>query len=381
MSDYKNSFAQKNMTFNTSVVFDTVPGDNFYKLMIFVGVSDAATYFTAETPPVSGDVVEVNAVTYGDLTQGLLKTWLADFYANGAVAICYLVVFTDVVSESWSAVDLALKYAANKYTAFWKTMISSTYLNDACVALDDLWESDSLKERKFSQVFFGSHDSELLDEETTTGLQYLLLTENPTSKAWIVYHYTTTGNPALAQLGKTLSLYNEALSPQSPVGSKLAFVAMNTIDPSGAAGTNLEAADYTALENQNISYFEFLGNGTSNVVLIGNKDLQGVPLGVHWIPSYIDFVCEIKAAELLSQKDSYLNSSTYQLILSMTGTQVKQFVDSKRFTDYALTKKPFVKATNVTSEKKFIITNAWSATYVDDAEGVTVYGTLYVTLS
>jgi hypothetical protein len=377
-SDYKNSFAQKNMTFNTTTVFETIPGDNFYKLMIFVCFSDVATYFV--TPPATDVVTEVNATNYADITKGLLKTWLDDFYANGSIAICYLVTFTDIVTAAWSEVDLGLMYTAHKYTAYWKTIISSAHLNDACTALDDLWNSDSAKEEKFTQVFFGSHDSELLDAESTTGLQYLLLTANPTTKAWLVYHYTTTGNPALAQLGKTLSMFNAELSPQNPVGSKLGFIAMGTIDPSGAAGTNLVSADTTALENQNIGYFEFLGNGTTSVVLAGNVDLQGVPLGAHWIPSYIDYVCEIKAAELLSQKNMYLNSSTYQLIVALTGAQIKQFVDSGRLTDYVLTKKPFDKATNVTADKKFIISNAWSATYVDDAQGVTVYGTLYVTL-
>jgi hypothetical protein len=378
-SDYKNSFAQKNMTFNTTTVFETISGDNFYKLMVFVGLSDAATYFIG-TPPIAGAVVEVTAVDYADIVEGLLKTWLDDFFANGTIATCYLVVFTDLVEAAWSAVDLAVRYAANKYTAYWKTIISSAHLNSACVALDALWEAESAKEAKFTQVFFGSHDAELKNESSTTGLQYLLLTAYPTSKAWLVYHYTTTGNPALAQLGKTLATFNTVLSPQSPVGSKLALLQMDTIDPSGAAGTNLVAADTTALENQFISYFEFLGNGTSIVVLFGNTNLQGVPLGVHWIPSYIDFVCEIKAAELLSQKDKYLNSSTYQEILAILGTQIKMFVDSGRLTNYILTKKPFSVASNVTADKKFIIADAWSATYVDDAQGVTVFGTLYVTI-
>lgn len=378
MSDYPNSFAQKNMTFNTETIFETVPGDNYYQVMIFVGSTDVATYFTGA--PTAGDVVEVTSVSYTSLTAGLLKTWLADFYDNGSIATVFLVVYTDEVTGSWSATDLEVQYEANKYSAYWKTVISSTYLNEAAVALDTLWNAESTKEAKFTQVFFGSNDAELLDDETTTGLQYLLLTADSTSEAWLVYHYTTTGNPALAQLGKTLSLFNSALEPQSPVGSKLGFVAMDTIDPSGAAGTNLSSTDATALEDQEIGYFEYLGNGTSSVVLAGNTNLQGVPLGVHWIPSYIDYVCEIKASELLAAKDSFLNEATYLKLLALTGTKVKKFVDSGRFTDYAITTVNFSASSNVTSDKKFLINNAWSATYVDDAQGVTVYGTLYVTL-
>ena len=111
-----------------------------------------------------------------------------------------------------------------------------------------------------------------------------------------------------------------------------------------------------------------------------NVNLQGIPLGAWWIPSYIDAVCEIKAATLLANSNSaYLNSATYQLIIALTGSQVKQFVDTGRFTDYSLTKAAF-NADNNVSAGKFIIPYAWQATYVDDAEGVTVTGTLYINI-
>ena len=87
---------------------------------------------------------------------------------------------------------------------------------------------------------------------------------------------------------------------------------------------------------------------------------------------------EIKAAELLSQRDKLLNSATYQEILTLTGKEVKQFVDLGRFTNYSLTKNKFSEA-NV-NNGKFVIANAWSAYYVGDAGGVQVYGTLYITV-
>ena len=60
MSDFINSFAQKNMTYNTQTVYSTTPGDNYYKVMIFVGESDASTYFTG-TPPLVDTVTQITA--------------------------------------------------------------------------------------------------------------------------------------------------------------------------------------------------------------------------------------------------------------------------------------------------------------------------------
>ena len=377
MSDFINSFAQKNMTYNTQTVYSTTPGDNYYKVMIFVGESDAATYFTG-TPPSVDTVTQITASNYTTLTQGLLLKWLSDFYANGSTAIVYLVLYTDVVTAAYSSVDLATQYGLYKYTAFWKTIISGAYLNSACEALDALWVADSLKDKKFTQTFFGSADSALITTPDTTSLWYLLTHANATTQAWIVYHHDANHNPALAQLGMTLSLFNSALSPQSPVGSKLGFVAMNTIAPSGTGDINLTSTITTILETKHVGYFEYVGDGTTNVINALNVNLQNIPLGSWWIPSYIDHVSEIEAATLLSQPNMYLNAATYNSILALTGKNVKMFVDSGRFTSYTLTKAAFNQSTNVTSDKKFIISNAWSANYVDDAEGLTVTGTLFI---
>ena len=379
-NDYKDSFAQKNMSFTTQTEIITIPGDNFHNLMIFVGASDLATYFV--TPPSVDTVTTITATDYTTLTQGLLLDWLADFYANGTTAICYCVAFTDVAGGVWSPTDLATQYALYRYLAFWKTIISSTYLNSACEALDHLRALDSAHNAKFTQIFFGSHDTNLLTAKASdsTSLWYLLTTQNTKTNAWIVYHYSSTHNAALIQLGMTLSLYNAALTPSSPVGSKLGFITIGTIDGSGTAGANLTSTDTTILEEKNVGYFETVGDGSGNVINAMNVNLQGIPLGAWWIPSYIDAVCEIKAATLLANSNSaYLNSATYQLIIALTGSQVKQFVDTGRFTDYSLTKAAF-NADNNVSAGKFIIPYAWQATYVDDAEGVTVTGTLYINI-
>ena len=111
----------------------------------------------------------------------------------------------------------------------------------------------------------------------------------------------------------------------------------------------------------------------------GGRTLKDEAVVANWIRDYLDYVWEIKATELLTSRDKFLDSSTYNDILAIITAEAKKFVDSKRLINFTITAKPFDKTIN-TSGKKFVIPTAWKATFVDDADGCTVYGELDVTL-
>jgi hypothetical protein len=372
MSEYQNSAAQRFMNFITTTIYETTPGDNFFKAMVFVGVSNEAEYIVADTPLVAGDVLEVTGSTYAALTDGLLKTWLADFFQNNTIYSVFIVMYTDLVQAAWDDTDIAIQYAANKTKAYWKTCIYAS--NDALLALDVLIEAEG-KDKKLSALFVGSSDPEVLESDDSTSIVHDLNDQG--SNAYVAWHYDTDRNAMLSQLGKTLSYAN---STGTPVGNKLAMSAYNTIDPSGDEGVNLNAVEYGVLDPLHVAYFIFLGNATENVVLVnGGRTLKNEAIGANWIRDYLDYVWEIKAAELLSQDDKFLDAATYNDILGLIVTEAKKFVDSKRLTNFKIIAKAFDKTVNVASGK-FVIPKAWQAEYVDDAGGVTVYGSLTVTL-
>ena len=352
--DYLNSIAEKNVTFVTQTIISTVPGDNYYKAMVFIPDADKATYLTGT--PTSTTTLTVTSTNYASLTKGLLQTWLACFFANNSVSSVFLCVFT----------TLSTTYTLYKTNAYFKFTIDSTG-STSDLALATLIAAEG-KDKKLSQLWIGSADA--------TGAVATTL-KAAAEDAVVVYHADATKNAAMEQLGASLAIAN---STGTPVGNSLAYApSVNTILPSSnVASTNLTAAQYGPLEALNIGYYSMLGDNTTYVAMQGGKTVLGDNSAANWVRDFIGFVSEIETTELITQLNVFNNNDSYQKILGILSNNLKLFSDLGRLANVKITA-PVFAALNLTGSI-LTIPNAWQANFVSNIGTVMVYGKLYVTI-
>lgn len=353
-TNYLRSLAQKYVTFQTQSEIETFPGINFQTVMLFVGVSEVGDYF--EDAYVSGDTVILHYYDYASLTKGLLKTWLAPFFAKALSIRVICVFYTDLVEAAWSAVDLGIQYEAYKDLAYFKMAIYET--QDANFALAELCDADPVLSTCWMAM---SSD----DDPTATVAG--------AGNARIIFHYNPNVNGALVQLALTLSFVN---STGTPVGNSMDYIATNLIDASGTGGANVDAVTAAALKEANIGFFTYVGDGTENVACEGALTLGGDVCGAEWVKHYLDFVTSIQVATYITQINKFRNNDTYQGILTKLKSNLVPFVTLGRLTEAKITAPVFSKLP--ASADSIIVPNAWEATYVDNTRSVLVQGTLYV---
>jgi hypothetical protein len=379
MSEYLNSGMQKRTAFNTTIEYISTIGDNFWKVMIFCAVSEAASNFIASTPPVAGDVIELKASTYEQVVKGTLAKWCRSLFNNSANTVVYAVMYTDIVEAAWNATNLGVQYQTNKPLAYWKTALYATS-NAATLALDALISAETV-DKKLSKHIVGTADAECLDADSATGIVPLLLDLTIPSKAWVVYHYNADVNPVLEQLGRSFALIN---TTGTPVGNKLELLADDYIDTSKDGDTNFTPLEYAELEEQNIGYFTslteseldgvFLEFGTDKSAI----DLQNNNVCAEWIVNYINYRAERLATLKLGMDNVFLNNKTYTEILTMLEGEIVPFTVTGRFSSYKITAPKF--SSSIVSGKTIVIPTAWEAYYADDCGGFTVSGTLYINI-
>lgn len=380
MDDYQGSIAQENVSFSTSVVLDTTPGDNFYKLMVLVGLSQAGE--SLETVPVAETLLEFTSSSYLTETKGLLKKWLAAFFAGASSSKVYVLVFVDQALGVWD--EAGLESAMVKYAdrAYFKGMLYYPTEGAALVltkqdyvayeALATIQKADS---KLTAPILINEYDVLAL---TTPDVTISGLLKDAVLDGFSVYHATALDTaPVYAQLGITLGFLN---SSGTPVGNSMDYVATNTINASGAAGAALGPTPQGILKAANIGYFKPVGNGTGYVALIGGVSLLGDVVAAEWIVQYNDFYNEIKVAELITRMNSFKNRATYSMILAIMGVQLERFADTVgtgRLTNLKITAPVFAKLPTAPGDT-INIPNAWVATYVDNVREVQVQGTLII---
>ena len=331
--DFQRSIAQKDVRFITQVVPVAVVGENYGRVMIFVGESEAATFFV--TPPGVDTITEVRATDYADIVSGLLKTWLAGFFKHGTATSVFLVTYTDTAGPLFSDVDMAVQFEKYTERAYFKLAIHSTFNIDAQLALSALCAGDPL----LSFCFYGSHDSSMLIGASGNDAEELLTGGHD---AMIYYHPDVTINPALNQLGETLLVPN---SEGICVGNKLDFLAFADFSASGTAGANLTAVEEAMLRSLKVAFFTTVGNGTGQVVAEGKETLLGVVIGGEWVREYVDFTAAVDTATMITQfaDSGFKNNETYQGVLLILNTKLSIFDRIGRFTDIKITAPSFSK--------------------------------------
>jgi hypothetical protein len=368
MDDYIGSIAENNVNYIIQEVYNTNPGAQYQKVMLFVGEAEAASFFVG-TPPTKNTGIEVNSKNYADLTESTLKLWLDDFFAGTQISTVWLVVWDDTGEGSTFSVDgLEAAYNANKTKAYFKMCISASHESAIFVELCTLAINDDL----FTQCWLGTSD------DTVAIVTSVLAVANADAK--IVYHSDSTRNPALVQLGITLSTPN--LDTGFCVGNSLFFLKNIVIDASGTAvsnvGTNITAVLRSTLEAAKVSFFTYIGDGTGSTAMEGNLTIRSKNAGAKWIEAFIEFVGTIKTAQKITEMNTWRNNDTYQAILLITQTLINQFVTLGRFQNAKITAPNF---NNLPAGPSITVPNAWIADFSDAVSQVSIYGTLNIAMS
>ena len=371
MSDtFMGSIAQKNVQFPIETVIEPIAGENYSRAMVFIPLSQAESYLPGMTNAEAESLTELTSSSYGNVTGGLLKSWLVPFFTKAQSAKIGVAIYDD--SEG-AVKTLSVVYEKFKMYAYFKLACAGEdAYNSLQVELGKLCMTDTL----YSTLWIGVSDANVL-----TGTSSLISSLNGISslRYHAIYNPDKEINAALAQLGASLSVTNAS---GTPVGNSMDMVAFSTIEASGEDNSdgkagNLTATQCTALDNQKIAYNTWVGDGTENVVTEGSLYNNGDSCGAEWVKSYITYICKVKTASMLSRINRFRNDSTYQAILLILSDSVKGFIEMGRLADFEITAPVF--SDLPTSGDTITVNNAWKATYIDDVREVTVYGTLYIT--
>lgn len=372
-NDFQGSIAQQFITFSTSVVTNVVPGENFYKVMLFMGDDEAVASFV--TAPAAGDIVEMSPSNYAELTKGKLLGFLSDFYAQNSMTTVYVVIYDDALVTTGTfpagaVTALTTQFNAYKDRAYFKLMTLHDNI-PANVALATLCKNDQL----LSQCWIAANDAQMLVDLSDTSMAGVcrLASLDPV----IVYHPDAARDPALVQLGLTLSALN---STGTPVGNSMDYLATDAITPSGTAGANPTAANVTALTHANAGFFLTVGDGTGQVANKGGKTNLGNIAGAQWITQYVNYVSAVKTANYLVQLNRFKTNATYQGILGIVQSYLNGFQQMGRLSDVKITAPAFNKLPPADGDT-ITVPNAWEAYYNDNVRKVQIQGTLYITQS
>lgn len=384
MAAFDGSIAQVNVQFPVETVIEAVPGENYAKAMVFMPLAKAAEYLPAIESPEAGQRIELDSSSYGKLTGGLLKTWLAPFFASAQAASLAVAIYDADTTREVPADDGGTKtedvkasapiekvYGENKLYAYFKFGIEDDESYTALqVSLARLCRADPL----YSQLWVGTHDGQALSQSSPL----ISALQGAGADARVVYNPDSAINPALAQLGATLAQVN---ATGTPVGNDIDMLAFNTIGASGADGAdgkpgNLDAAQKLALDSQRVGYNTYVGDGTENVVTEGSMTLQGNAAGAQWVKSYIEYMCKIRTASLITKRNKFRSNGQYQAILLILSDVVKDFLSLGRLADFKITAPVFSDLAK--SADSIVVPDAWEATYIDKLRSVAVYGVLYV---
>lgn len=372
MANFDGSIAQVNVQFPIETVIEPVSGENYTKALIFIPLGKAEEYLPTTESPAAGQKIELDSSNYGKLTGGLLKTWLVPFFTSAQAAKIAVAIYDVDAEEVTAKAPLNKVYEAYKYYAYFKFGLApSNDYNALQTQLAQLCKADPL----YSQLWVGTSDPQVLTKESSL----VSALKGVAADARVVYNPDGTINAALAQLGATLAQSN---ATGTPVGNDIDMLAFNTIGASGADDadgnpTNLDATQKATLDEQKIGYNTDVGDGTENVVTEGSQTLQGNVVGAQWVKSYIEYMCKIRTANLITRRNKFRNNDQYQAILLILSDVVKDFLNFGRLADFKITAPVFSDLAK--SADAIVVPNAWEATYIDKLRSVTVYGTLYVT--
>lgn len=377
MDYFQGSVAQEDVKFVTELVTETVVGENFSQLMVFIEatkyVLDPAAFMV-----VSGDIkmATVTVDNYELVTKGLLKDWLDDYFAVQISAKVHLVTVSVNLTAvgDWDTNDLVEAFGLLKGRAYFKTICITapvatveTYLPAAAVDLAELCDADTATS---GPVLLPLTIADPATIATDPVYAALIAAE---CDAYCVYHPSLAHNGALLQLSIALSVINGS---GTAVGNNFDYVATDKINASGAAGAPLSITTQDLLKSLNISYCKYVGEPNGTAILVGAKTLKGKNVSAYWLVAYCNYVNRVYTSKYITRMGTFRNDKTYQGILLIMSSTIQKFVDAGRLVNYVVTAPPFSSLPSGTDT--IIVPNAWKADFLDNVRTVQVYGQITI---
>ncbi len=377
MDYFQGSVAQEDVKFVTEIVTESVVGENFSKLMVFIEATKYVEDATAFEEVATGiSMAEVTKDNYALVTKGLLKSWLDDFFAEQLSATAYLVTVTTnlTVADDWDSDTLVEAFGILKGLAYFKTVcITSPDSEDellvpaAVVALAELCDGDTATSGAVLIPLT------IADPATITTDPVYAALDAAEQDAYCVYHPSANRNIALLQLGIALSVINGS---GTAVGNNFDYAATDAVNASGTNGGPLSVITQSLLKNLNISYCKYVGEPGGTAIVVGAKSLKGRNMSAFWLVAYCNYVNRIYTAKYITKIGTFRNDRTYQGILLIMSSTVQKFVDAGRLTNFIVTAPAFDKLPAGTDT--IIVPNAWTADFLDNVRTVQVYGQLTI---
>ena len=377
MDYFQGSVAQEDVKFVTDIVTESVIGENFSKLMIFIEATKYVEDATAFTTVATGiTMAEVTKDNYTLVTKGLLKAWLDDYFAEQLSATAFLVTVTADLTDlvTWDPDVLVEAFGLLKGKGYFKTIcITSpvstveTYLPAAAVDLAELCDADTTTSGPILLPLSIADPATIASDPVYAAIMAADV------DAYCVYHPNTNHNGALLQLSIALSVVNAS---GTSVGNNFDYVATDSINASGAAGAPLSVVTQTLLKGLNISYCKYVGEPNGTAIIVGADTLKGKNVPAYWLVAYSNYVNRIYTAKYITKMGVFRNDKAYQAILLIMSTTIQKFVDAGRLTNFVVTAPSFDKLPAGTDT--IIVPNAWTADFVDNVRTVQVYGQLTI---
>jgi len=377
MDYFQGSVAQEDVKFVTEIVTESVVGENFSKLMVFIEATKYVEDATAFEEVATGiSMAEVTKDNYALVTKDLLKSWLDDFFAEQLSATAYLVtVATDLtLAENWDSDTLVEAFGILKGLAYFKTVcITAPDSGDellvpaAVVDLAELCDGDTATSGAVLIPLTIADPATIITDPVYAAL------DAAEQDAYCVYHPSANRNIALLQLGIALSVINGS---GTAVGNNFDYAATDAVNASGTNGGPLSVTTQSLLKSLNISYCKYVGEPGGTAIVVGAKSLKGRNMSAFWLVAYCNYVNRVYTAKYITKIGTFRNDRTYQGILLIMSSTVQKFVDAGRLTNFIVTAPAFDKLPAGTDT--IIVPNAWTADFLDNVRTVQVYGQLTI---
>lgn len=172
------------------------------------------------------------------------------------------------------------------------------------------------------------------------------------------------------------------------IGNKLAKIRLTNskVKPTGLpsplngdVNLNLPESITTILDSKIVGYFiSIADNSDNNAELIRDRSGSNFPVTAYMISKYIDYatsqdIAKFATAVTTRTKPVLVNQETYSNIQSLLVANIQKFAGLKRIENIKINFPPYAEAKQ---GQWFKGTAVWSATYVDDLEGVDMSGSI-----
>lgn len=389
-NDFRGSFADENVLFDTRVLRSARVGDNYWKVMIFI--EDDRYVTSTDWKQVPGATESkmriVNSTTYASEvnSEGALFNWLLDLYANGFTGDCILVTVgaklesaetepTAIITQLKKVFPLVSPYAYHKTCLIGVPTETGTDIPiNATVGLEFAKLCATERQLLSSAPYYPYCGATMSD--TSSCALFTQIKADPVADAFMSANYDCIHNAALYSLGLAMSLTNES---GTCVGNSMDMIKSNNIGSSGVGGTVPTKEEKDTYKANFIQYFKPVGDNSGSVAALGAETIKGNTVQADWIVAYVTYMTKVAIAKLITVPNFIYGPASYNRIVNKLVAYLALFGPngSNRLADLIITAPSFENLPE-SSGDEYIIPDAWSAVYRDQVRTVKITGALYL---